>query len=94
MLQRGLKVMLKVAVYSRKSKFTGKGDSVENQIEMCKQYIINHLEGDVDFFIYEDEGFSGSTINRPQFKKLIEDIKLQKVNYLVSAEMYLISLLL
>lgn len=75
--------MLKVAIYSRKSKFTGKGDSVENQIEMCKQYIMNHLEGDVDFLIYEDEGFSGSTINRPQFKKLIQDIKLKKINYLV-----------
>ena len=28
-----------VAVYSRKSKFTGKGESIENQIELCRQYI-------------------------------------------------------
>jgi hypothetical protein len=28
-----------VAIYSRKSKFTGKGDSIENQVEMCKEYI-------------------------------------------------------
>lgn len=27
------------AIYSRKSKFTGKGESIENQIEMCRQYI-------------------------------------------------------
>lgn len=26
-------------IYSRKSKFTGKGESIENQIEMCRQYI-------------------------------------------------------
>ena len=26
-------------IYSRKSKFTGKGESVENQVEMCKRYI-------------------------------------------------------
>lgn len=25
-----------VAIYSRKSKFTGKGDSVENQVQICK----------------------------------------------------------
>ncbi|MBO5104589.1 MAG: hypothetical protein J6B74_05950, partial [Ruminococcus sp.] len=27
------------AIYSRKSKFTGKGESIENQIEMCRQHI-------------------------------------------------------
>ena len=26
-------------IYSRKSKFTGKGESVENQVEMCRSYI-------------------------------------------------------
>ena len=29
---------MKAAIYSRKSKFTGKGESIENQIEMCKKY--------------------------------------------------------
>ena len=29
------------AIYSRKSKFTGKGDSIENQIELCKNQLIN-----------------------------------------------------
>ncbi len=29
---------MKVAIYSRKSKFTGKGDSVENQVQLCKDY--------------------------------------------------------
>ena len=26
-------------IYSRKSKFTGKGERVENQVEMCRNYI-------------------------------------------------------
>ena len=26
-------------IYSRKSKFTGKGESIENQIELCRQYL-------------------------------------------------------
>ena len=28
-----------IAIYSRKSKFTGKGECVGNQIELCKDYI-------------------------------------------------------
>ena len=29
----------KIAIYSRKSKFTGKGESTHNQIETCKRKI-------------------------------------------------------
>ncbi|MBZ9624439.1 recombinase family protein [Clostridium sp. FP2] len=74
--------MQKVAIYSRKSKFTGKGDSIENQIEMCKEYISSHLGKNVEYIIYEDEGFSGSTLNRPNFLKLMQDVKLKKINVL------------
>ena len=35
--------MKKVAIYSRKSKYTGKGDSIENQIEMSKNYVLRTL---------------------------------------------------
>lgn len=74
---------MRVAIYSRKSKFTGKGDSIENQIEMCKDYINNKYKDNIEFTIYEDEGFSGSTINRPKFQKMIKDIKLNKFDILV-----------
>jgi len=74
--------MQKVAIYSRKSKFTGKGDSIENQIEMCKEYVSSHSSKKVEYIIYEDEGFSGSTLYRPKFLKLMEDIKLKKINVL------------
>ena len=32
---------MKVAIYSRKSKFTGKGDSIENQVQLCTEYAKN-----------------------------------------------------
>ena len=35
---------MKIAIYSRKSKYTGKGDSIGNQIQMCKDYIETHIE--------------------------------------------------
>ena len=62
-------------IYSRKSKFTGKGESIENQIEMCRQFIAaQHGQEAADAaLVYEDEGFSGGTLERPQFKKMMED---------------------
>ncbi len=30
-------------IYSRKSKFTGKGESIENRIELCRQHLAAHL---------------------------------------------------
>ena len=65
---------MKVAIYSRKSKFTGKGESIDNQINMCKDYCSQKFNTN-EFSIYEDEGFSGGNIDRPQFKLMIEDAK-------------------
>lgn len=67
----------KIAIYSRKSKFTGKGESIENQIELCRQYIHIHFTDikDEDILIYEDEGFSGGNTERPQFKKMMKDAR-------------------
>ncbi len=68
-------------IYSRKSKFTGKGESIENQIEMCRQYITTHysVEEAEAALVYEDEGFSGGTLERPKFKKMMEDS--QKIRF-------------
>lgn len=73
---------MKIAIYSRKSKFTGKGESIQNQIVSCKEYAEKNF-GSNDICIYEDEGFSGSNTDRPQFKKLINDIKANKINVLI-----------
>ena len=66
----------KIAIYSRKSKFTGVGDSIGNQIQMCKDYCeLNYKDQEKEYFVFEDEGFSGSNLNRPQFKKMMQHIK-------------------
>ena len=61
-----------IAIYSRKSKFTGKGESIGNQVELCKEYVRVHFgDAAVDkVVVYEDEGFSGGNLNRPDFKKM------------------------
>ena len=70
------KEKVRIAIYSRKSKYTDKGDSVGNQIELAKEYIRLHYsedEYDVTTVIYEDEGFSGGSFDRPRFKAFLED---------------------
>ena len=75
----------RIAIYSRKSKFTGKGESIGNQIEMCKNYIRLHYPGfsEEDILVYEDEGYSGKNTQRPQFKKMINDGKHHKFDAVV-----------
>lgn len=74
-----------IAIYSRKSKFTGKGESIENQIDLCKQYIERHFSEDapLEILIYEDEGFSGKNTSRPQFKTMLQDAKNKRFSALV-----------
>lgn len=63
---------MNIAIYSRKSKFTGKGESIGNQVEMCKDYIALHYPNVKNTIsIFEDEGFSGKNLNRPQFQHMI-----------------------
>ncbi len=64
-------------IYSRKSKFTGKGESVENQIEMCRNYIAAHFGETAAqrVRVFEDEGFSGGNLQRPQFRKMMQEAK-------------------
>src|SRR3712207_3673241 len=49
---------------------------------MCKNYAKRILSIN-EFIIYEDEGFSGSNINRPKFKELLLDVKKNKFNVLI-----------
>ncbi len=72
----------KIAIYSRKSKFTGKGESTHNQIEACKRKIeltFADIDLENDILIYEDEGFTGYNTNRPDFQKLLQDVRDNKI---------------
>lgn len=60
---------------------TDKGESVENQLEMCREYIRNRFGDNNKIIIYEDEGYSGKNTARPMFRKMTEDIK--KLDYVV-----------
>lgn len=74
-----------IALYSRKSKFTGKGESIGNQVELGKEYVRIHFgEAAVDkIVLYEDEGFSGGNLNRPAFKRMMDAARKQKFKAII-----------
>lgn len=78
---------LRIGIYARKSKFTGKGKSVENQIKICTEYAKSHLINDmeeINIEIYKDEGTSGKDIvSRPGILKLISDIEQGKIQMVI-----------
>lgn len=59
-----------IAIYARQSKDKKDSISIETQIEFCKREVYGE-----DFKTYEDKGFTGANINRPDFQELMKDIK-------------------
>ena len=74
-----------IAIYSRKSKFTGKGESIGNQAELCKDYVRNMFGSEyVDrCVVFEDEGFSGGNLKRPAFQEMMEAVRKRKFKAIV-----------
>lgn len=74
-----------IAIYSRKSKFTNKGDSIENQVEMCKEYAYKNFEvtDDSEFVVYEDEGYSGKNTLRPAFQRMMQAVSERKLTHVL-----------
>lgn len=68
-------------IYSRKSKYTGKGESVENQVDLCKQKLLAKYPDlkEEDIKVFTDEGFTGANTNRPDFQKMMNLIRENKV---------------
>ena len=74
---------MKIAIYSRKSKITEKGDSTLNQIQSCKDYALKSFVNIEEIVTYTDEGFSGGSTNRPMFKQMMADAQADRFNILI-----------
>ena len=60
-------------------------ESVKNQKSLLSQYVKENNLNVFDFYI--DDGYSGTNFNRPEFKRLISDIELKKVNMVITKDM-------
>lgn len=71
------------SIYVRKSIHTFKGESIKNQIEMCKAFAKDNDILIDDDLIYCDEGYSGKNLKRPQFKQMLNDLNDKKFNIIM-----------
>ncbi len=80
----------KAGLYLRLSKEDGdndedgktESDSIVNQRLICENFLADNF--DIDFADeYVDDGYSGSTFDRPDFVRLIEDIRLGRINCVI-----------
>jgi DNA invertase Pin-like site-specific DNA recombinase len=72
------------AIYCRLSRddgFEGESNSIGQQKEMLKKYCADN--GFAVYKIYADDGYSGTTFERPSFKEMITDIEYGRVNIVI-----------
>ena len=72
-------------IYGRKSVYSDKSDSVDNQHRMCNDYIKAHFKADDITLVtsYSDEDYTGANTKRPDLQRLLEDVKSGAINVLV-----------
>lgn len=78
----------KTALYCRLSRDDGvdkESNSIVNQREMLKQYVKEH--GFPVYDEYIDDGFSGTTFNRPALNRMFEDIEAGNINVVLVKDM-------
>lgn len=68
-----------IGIYARQSIEKKDSISVDMQIELCKQKIDLNSK----FDIYIDKGFSGTTIKRPEFCRMMQDVQYNKLEAVV-----------
>ncbi|MFR1554090.1 MAG: recombinase family protein [Lachnospiraceae bacterium] len=58
---------------SRDDELSGDSNSIVNQKEILSAYAKKHGFSNIKFYV--DDGFSGTNFNRPDFQKMLEDVK-------------------
>ncbi|MBR1689640.1 MAG: recombinase family protein [Oscillibacter sp.] len=76
--------LVRVAAYARvSSEKDAAFHSLEAQTEYYKQYVYGHPDWEL-IGIYSDNGISGTTINRPEFQRLLEDCREKKIDLVIT----------
>lgn len=72
----------KTAIYARLSREGQKKETIETQIEEVRNYIQSRSVFElVD--VYADDGYSGTNFQRPEFERLMEDLRNRRINCIV-----------
>ncbi|MCL2165364.1 MAG: recombinase family protein [Oscillospiraceae bacterium] len=81
-------INFRVGLYSRLSREDEKehtSESIQNQVEFLEQIILQNGWTLVDKYI--DDGISGTTFERPDFKRMISDIEAGRINLVITKDL-------
>lgn len=76
-----------VALYIRLSKEDeneGPSQSVQNQESLLREFVQQHRLSVFDTYV--DDGWSGTSFDRPSFQRMIGDIESKKVNMVITKD--------
>lgn len=76
------KTRVRTAAYARLSVDKGEDEKIETQVELLYQFIEGKPELEL-IDTYVDNGYSGTNFNRPEFIRLMEDVKTGKIHCIV-----------
>ena len=77
---------IKVAAYLRLSKEEYNNEKESNSITNQRQIIDSYLEEHKEYKLvdyYVDDGYSGTNFDRPEFQRMLEDIKNKKIDVII-----------
>lgn len=83
-----MKKDLITALYCRLSNdddLQGESNSITNQKSMLLNYAENNGFGNIQFYV--DDGFRGTNFNRPDFMRMIDDVKAGKVGVIITKDL-------
>ena len=69
----------------RTEEWRNKSSSIESQIEICQEYANSENMNLVK--VYTDYEYSGTNFDRPDFKRMINDIELGKINLIITKDL-------
>lgn len=74
--------MLNIACYGRKSIYSDKSDSTDVQFKFAEEYCKSHY---TEYILtrYEDEGYTGANTDRPDYNRLIANVKEKLINVVI-----------
>ena len=78
----------KIAIYIRLSREDGddmESESVTNQRSLLTGYL--KAQGLVSVDIYVDDGYTGTNFERPEFKRMLNDIENEKINMVITKDL-------
>lgn len=77
----------RTAIYCRLSKEDGneESQSIQSQKEILTEYVEKQGWKIVD--IYIDDGYSGTNFDRPDFKRLLKDIEIERIDLVITKDL-------